>query len=121
MLKEYLPILILLVFAFVFAFGTLLLSHFVGPRKYGDVKGEPYESGIKPFMDARVRVSVKFYIIAVLFIIFDVEIVFLYPWVVVYKEIVSQGTFIFIEMIVFVVILLIGYFYLWKRGAFEWE
>ena len=121
MLMDYLPILILFAFAVVFAFGILIFSHFVGPRKYGDVKGEPYESGIRPFMDARVRFSIKFYIIAVLFIIFDVEIVFLYPWVVVYKEIVSQGIFIFIEMIVFIAMLLIGYFYLWKRGAFEWE
>ena len=121
MLIDYLPILFLLLFAVAFAFGTLLLSHFVGPRRRGDVKGEPYESGIRPFMDARIRFSVKFYIIAVLFIIFDIEVVFLYPWVVVYKEIVSQGTFIFTEMVVFIAILLIGYFYLWKRGAFEWE
>jgi len=121
MLSEYLPILILLVFAAAFAFGSLILSHFIGPKKYSDVKGEPYESGIKPSMDARIRFSVKFYIIAVLFIVFDVEVVFLYPWAVVYKEFISMGMFIFVEMVIFVAILLFGYLYLWKRGAFEWE
>ena len=121
MLSEYLPILILLLLASAFAFGSLVLSHFVGPKKYNEIKGEPYESGIKPVMDARIRFSIKFYIIAVLFIVFDVEIVFLYPWAVVYKELISKGIFIFAEMIVFITILLFGYFYLWKRGAFEWE
>ncbi len=121
MLSDYFPILILLIFAGAFAIGSLILSHFVGPRKYGKVKGEPYESGIKPTGDARIKFSVKFYIIAVLFIVFDVEIVFLYPWAVVYKELISDGIFIFIEMVIFIGILLFGYLYLWKRGAFEWE
>jgi NADH-quinone oxidoreductase subunit A len=121
MLSDYLPILILMLFAGAFAFGSLILSHLIGPKKPGDVKGESYESGFKPFMDARIRFSVKFYIIAVLFIIFDIEVVFVYPWVVVYKELLTLGKFIFIEMLIFVVILLIGYVYLWKRGAFEWE
>ena len=121
MLSEYLPILILFLFASAFAFGSLILSHFIGPRKYGEVKGEPYESGIRPCMDARIKFSIKFYIIAVLFIVFDIEVVFLYPWAVVYKELISKSMFIFVEMVVFIGILLFGYLYLWKKGAFEWE
>lgn len=121
MLSDYLPILILMIFAAVFAIASLVFSQLIGPKKSGDVKGETYESGIKTVMDARIKFSIRFYVIAVLFIVFDIEVMFLYPWAVVYKELISQGAFIFIEMVVFVAILLIGYVYLWKRGAFEWE
>jgi NADH-quinone oxidoreductase subunit A len=110
-----------MIFAAGFAVVSLVLSHLIGPKEYGDVKGETYESGMKTYMDARIKFSIKFYIIAVLFIIFDIEVVFLYPWAVIYKDFISYGMFIFIEMVIFVIILLIGYVYLWKRGAFEWE
>ncbi len=120
-LYEYIPIVLILVFAILFAvfmvFGTALF----GPRKEGKVKGEPYESGMTPIGTARIRFDVKFYLIAVLFILFDIEIVFMYPWAVVYKDLLSVGNFILIEMLVFIGILTLGYVYLWKKGAFEWD
>lgn len=121
MLIDYLPIAIMMGAALLFAVGTIVFANFLGPRSYSKVKGETYESGMVPFSDARLRLSVKFYMTAVLFILFDIEVVFLYPWAVVYKQLLSRGTFIMSEMIVFIGILFIGYYYLWKRGAFEWD
>lgn len=121
MLNDYIPILILLVIAVVFSIVLLLASHIVSPRYKNAIKQTVYESGLPPHMDARVRFPIRFYVVAMMFILFDVEVVFLYPWAVVYKKFLSGGMFILWEMMVFLGILFVGYLYLWKRGAFRWE
>ncbi|MBN2644826.1 MAG: NADH-quinone oxidoreductase subunit A [Desulfuromonadaceae bacterium] len=118
MLESYLPILVLIAIALLFALGSVTFSFIFGPKKYSAVKFAPYECGMPLFGTARERFSVKFYIVAMLFILFDIEAVFLYPWAVVFKRL---GMFGFIEMGVFIVILLVGYAYVWKKGALEWE
>ena len=118
MLDSYLPILVLIAIALAFALGSVVFSRLVGQKKPSTVKLAPYECGMPPVGSARERVSVKFYIIAMLFIVFDIEAVFLYPWAVVFKRL---GLFGFVEMGVFIAILLVGYVYVWKKGALEWE
>ncbi len=118
MLDIYLPILVLIAVALAFAMGSVIFSRLVGQKKPSAVKLAPYECGMPLIGSARERVSVKFYIIAMLFILFDIEAVFLYPWAVVFKKL---GMFGFIEMGVFIAILLVGYIYVWKKGALEWE
>ncbi len=117
MLLSYLPILILALLAAGFAIVTLLLSSALGPRRPSRDKLSPYECGIDPIGSARERFSVKFYLVAMLFILFDIEIVFLYPWAVTLR---SLKLFGFLEMLVFLGILLIGLLYVWKRGGLEW-
>ncbi len=118
MLGEYLPIVVLIVMATGLAFIVVALGHLFGPRKPNPVKAEPYESGMRPYGPGRRRVAVHFYLIAVLFILFDIEIVFLLPWAVVLREIKMVGL---IEMAVFMGVLLVGLIYAWKTGALEWE
>ena len=118
MLDSYLPILVLIGIALAFALGSVVMSRLVGQKKPSTVKLAPYECGMPPVGSARERVSVKFYIVAMLFIVFDIEAVFLYPWAVVFKRL---GLFGFVEMGVFIAILLVGYVYVWKKGALEWE
>ena len=115
---HYLPILILLVIAVGFAVTNIGLSAVLGRRKSTTEKLMPYECGIDPIGSARERFSVKFYLIAMLFVIFDIEVVFLYPWAVAFK---SLKLFGFIEMLVFIGILLVCYLYIWKRGGLEWD
>ena len=121
MLSDYLPLLVMLLAATAFAGGNLVLTSFLGPSRYSAVKGETYESGKPVVGDARARVSVKFYLIAVDFVIFDIEVAFLYPWAVVYKNMLTTGTFIFTAMMIFLGMLILGYAYLWQKGALEWE
>ena len=118
MLINYFPILILLVISTVLAAVVILLSTFLGPRHPTQRKLEPYESGMTPLGPAQRRMPIKFYLVAVLFILFDIEVIFFYPWAVVFRQL---GLFAFIEMLVFVGILLVGYVYAWKKGALEWE
>jgi len=118
MLSSYTGILIFLIICIGFAGAVLLLSYLVGHRTITREKLMPYECGMDPIGDARIRFSVKFYLVAMLFIIFDIESVFLYPWAVIYKEL---GTFGFVEMLIFITILLIGFIYVWGKGALEWE
>ncbi len=118
MLETYLPILVLVAFAFAFAIGSVVMSRLIGQKKPSVVKLAPYECGMPLVGTARERFSVKFYIIAMLFIVFDIEAVFLYPWAVMFKRL---GVFGFVEMGVFILILLVGYVYVWKKGALEWE
>ena len=117
MFLSYLPILILVLLAAGFALATLLLSSVLGPRRPSLDKLSPYECGIDPDGSARDRFSVKFYLVAMLFIVFDIEIVFLYPWAVILN---SLGLFGLVEMIFFLGILLIGLLYVWKKGGLEW-
>lgn len=121
MTSDYIPVLIVALFAVGFTGGILLIAHFVGPRKYDPVKEITYESGVDPIGDARFRFNVKFYLLAMLFIIFDIEVVFLFPWAVVFKDLLSLGDFVIYEMATFIGLLLLGYFYLFKKGAFEWD
>jgi NADH-quinone oxidoreductase subunit A len=118
MLDSYLPILTLIIIAVGFSIGSIVMSRLIGQKKPSEVKLAPYECGMPPVGSARERFSVKFYIIAMLFIVFDIEVVFMYPWAVMFKRL---GMFGFVEMGVFILILLVGYAYVWKKGALEWE
>ena len=118
MLINYLPIFVLLVISTVMAAVVIVLGTIIGPRHPTPRKLQPYESGMTPIGPAQRRFPIKFYLIAVLFILFDVEIIFLYPWAVVFRQL---GWFGFVEMLVFVGILLVGYVYIWKKGALEWD
>ncbi|MBL7161753.1 MAG: NADH-quinone oxidoreductase subunit A [Anaerolineales bacterium] len=123
MLLEYLPIAILIVLATGLASLVVILGHLFGPKRQTDAKAMPYESGMNPYGPGTRRMSVKFYLIAVLFILFDIEIIFFLPWAVVLRDFVdnSLGIFALVEMFVFITILLVGYVYAWKKGALEWE
>ena len=113
----YFPVLVQGLVAMALAAGLLGTSFVLGKRVRNRVKDIPYESGITPTGDARHRFSVKFYLVAMLFILFDIEAIFLYPWVVVYREL---KMFAFVEMLVFVILILSGFFYIWKKGALDW-
>ncbi|MCX7858100.1 MAG: NADH-quinone oxidoreductase subunit A [Deltaproteobacteria bacterium] len=117
-MKEYIGILIILIFANLIALLIVGLSYFLGERKPKKVKLEPYECGMTTIGPARRRISIKYYIFAMLFLIFDIEVLFMYPWAVVTKNLKLFG---FIEMFIFIIILLVGYVYVWKKGALEWE
>jgi len=123
-LSDYLPILLMFIVAGGFAVGNIILSQFVGQRKRTKTKLMPYECGKDPVGSARERFSVKFYLIAMIFILFDIEVIFLVPWAVVYKSLASQAAdmrlFVYLEMMVFVLLLLAGYIYVVKKGAFDW-
>jgi NADH-quinone oxidoreductase subunit A len=116
--SDYLPVLIFLMAATAFGMGALLIGELLRLKRPYPEKLMPYESGNLPVGEPRHRFSVKFYIIAMLFVVFDVEAVFLYPWAVVFDRI---GLYAFIEMIIFIVILFVGYVYAWQKEAFEWD
>jgi NADH-quinone oxidoreductase subunit A len=118
MWTDYIPIFIFFLVAVVFALVVLFLSAIIGKRKITPQKMLPYECGMDPIGEARSPFSVKFYIIAMLFIVFDIEAVFLYPWAVIFKDLKIFGLG---EMAVFIGILLVGFIYIWKKGALEWE
>ena len=115
--EVYFPVLVQGILAIVIAAALIVLSYVLGKRVRNAVKDTPYESGITPTGDARGRFSVKFYLVAMLFILFDIEVIFLFPWVVVYRELKMFG---FIEMLVFVILILSGFFYVWRKGALDW-
>jgi NADH-quinone oxidoreductase subunit A len=123
-LSGYLPILLMFIVAGGFAVSNVLLSQLVGQRKRTRTKLMPYECGKDPVGSARERFSVKFYLIAMIFILFDIEVIFLIPWAVVFKTLASpdfgMGTLVYVEMMLFVVLLLVGYIYVVKKGAFDW-
>lgn len=116
--EEYFPVLLQALVAMLLAAGLITVSRLLGKRVKNRVKDMPYESGIVPTGDARQRFSVKFYLVGMLFILFDIEAIFLYPWAVVYRELLMPG---FIEMLIFVVLILSGFFYIWKKGALDWS
>lgn len=119
---RYLPLLIHFLLAGALATGIVLLSWLIGQRKPTRAKLSPYECGMTPVGDARSRFSVKFYMVAMLFILFDVEAVFLYPWAIILKDLkrMGQGMFGFWEMVVYIAIVLVGYWYIWKKGVLDW-
>ena len=117
MLRAYAPIFLFIAVAFGFAILTLVISQLLSAHKLNQVKLEPYECGIEVDTDARDRYSVRYYLVAMLFVIFDVETVFLFPWAVMLRKLALFG---FIEMVVFLAILVVGYVYAWRRGALQW-
>ncbi len=123
LLRDYLPIVILLAVATALAILVVVLGHILGPRRDTPLKLMPYESGMTPIGPAMRRIPVRFYLIAVLFILFDIEVVFFLPWAVVFTQFVKQGLALFVvaEMFVFIAILLVGYIYAWKKDALEWQ
>lgn len=118
MLLEYIAIAMMIAVATLIAAIAIGLGELLGPKKTSKVKEEPYESGIAPIGPGTRRMPVRFYLIAVLFILFDIEVIFFLPWAVVFRQL---GVFGLLEMAVFIGILLIGYVYAWKKGALEWE
>ena len=122
-MKEYLPILIVFIFVMGFAVTNIVLSYVIGKHKNTRAKLMPYECGMDPVGSARQRFSVKFYLVAMLFILFDIEAIFLVPWAVVFKSLIERLSrpFVFFEMMIFIAVLLVGYIYVWKKGMFEWN
>ncbi len=116
--ETYFPVLVQALIAMAVAGGMLSASWLLGRRVRNKVKDLPYECGMTPTGDARERFSVKFYLVAMLFILFDIEAIFLYPWAVVYREL---RLFAFIEMLIFFLLILAGYFHIWKKGALDWS
>ena len=118
MLEGYLPILIFMAIALVFGIVPLVLGSFAGPRRADKAKDSPYECGFGAFEDSRMKFDVRYYLVAILFIIFDLEIAFLFPWAVALDAI---GLFGLVAMGIFLSLLTIGFIYEWKKGALEWE
>jgi NADH-quinone oxidoreductase subunit A len=115
---EYVAIALLIVIATLVALIAIGLGTLFGPKKQSEAKSMPYESGMTPYGEGTRRMPVRFYLVAVLFILFDIEVVFFLPWAITFRQL---GFFGLIEMIIFIVILLVGYVYAWKKGALEWE
>jgi NADH:ubiquinone oxidoreductase subunit 3 (subunit A) len=128
-LSTYFPIYLYLVAVILFAVGSLVGSHFVGPRKRNTaVKLMPYESGVDPIGDARIQFDIKFYLIAILFLVFDVELLFLYPWAVIANGTwagphwrAELGLLVFIEILAFMLTLILAYIYAWRKEVFQWR
>jgi NADH-quinone oxidoreductase subunit A len=116
--ETWFPVLIQIVIAIAVAGAMIGLSALLGRRVRDPVKMMPYESGMQPIGNARERFSVKFYLVAMVFILFDIEAIFLYPWAVVYREL---KLFAFFEMLLFIVLVLCGFFYIWKKGVLDWS
>ena len=117
MLVAYIPVFLFVLVAVGFAIFSLLFSSLLHPEKYNKVKLETYECGIEPLTDARDRYSIRYYLVAMLFVIFDVETVFMFPWAVIMDKLLVFGL---VEMVVFLFLLVVGYYYAWQKGALEW-
>ena len=115
---EYVAIALMVALSTIVALIAIGLGTILGPKKDSAAKSMPYESGMNPYGEGTRRMPVRFYLVAVLFILFDIEVVFFLPWAIVFRQL---GLFGLIEMVIFIVILLVGYVYAWKKGALEWE
>ena len=119
------PVLLLILIALGFAVGNIVISLIVGPSREGDVKGGTYESGMVPIGDTRRRFNVRFYIVAMIFLVIDVDIIFFYPWATIFSPYVAkapaEGKLMLIEMLIFVGTLLLAYVYAWGKGVFRWD
>lgn len=115
---EYLPILMQVVFAAVFVAATIGISHFVGPKRSSAIKDANFECGIEQHGNARIPFSVKYFLVAILFVLFDVEVIFMYPWAVNFRDLGMEGL---LKMVLFMGLLLVGFYYIIKKGALEWE
>jgi NADH-quinone oxidoreductase subunit A len=118
MLEQYFPILLFILVGLAIGVVPMVLGRVLGPHRPDSEKLSPYECGFEAFEDARMRFDVRYYLVAILFILFDLEIAFLFPWAVVLEQI---GTFGFVSMLIFLAILTVGFFYEWKKGALDWE
>ena len=116
-LTSYVPIFLFMAIAFLFPIVTLLVAKLIRPSTGGEGKLAPYECGVDPDSDARQRYAIRYYVVAILFVIFDVETVFLFPWAIIYKQLALFG---FLEMVVFLGILIVGYVWIIKKGALNW-
>ena len=122
MIKQYIPVFLVLGFALIFAIATVFSSEIFGPQRPNSEKLSTYESGMKPVGTTKERISVKYYLVAMFFIIFDLEVIFIYPWAVEFKRLFNeQGTPIFYSMVVFLIVLEFGYLYAYKKGGFKWD
>lgn len=124
MLENYFPVFVFVLLGIVFGAMPILLGWLVAPNRPDSEKLSPYECGFEAFEDARMKFDVRYYLIAIIFILFDLEVAFLVPWATVFKEIVhteSVKWFGFVEMLVFIAILVVGYVYAWAKGALDWE
>ncbi len=124
MLQNYFPVLIFVLVGLAFGLVPIVLGWLIAPNRPDSEKLSPFECGFAPFEDARMKFDVRYYLIAIIFILFDLEIAFLFPWATIFKEIVGSPQvkfFGFIEMIVFLAILVVGYIYAWAKGALDWE
>jgi NADH-quinone oxidoreductase subunit A len=117
-LIQYAPIALMFIVALGFVGVTMVATHLLGPKRKTKTKLESFECGIEPQGNARVPFNIKYFLVAILFVLFDIEVIFMYPWAVNFKELGTEG---FIEMIIFIVALLIGFFYIRKKGALTWE
>ncbi|HSD62259.1 MAG TPA: NADH-quinone oxidoreductase subunit A [Ignavibacteriaceae bacterium] len=122
MIEQYIPVFLVIGFAIIFAVGTALSSGLFGPQRPNKEKLSTYESGMKPVGTTRERISVKYYLVGMFFIIFDLEVIFVYPWAVEFKRLYGEfGISIFISMLIFLVVLELGYLYVYKKGGFKWD
>jgi NADH-quinone oxidoreductase subunit A len=117
-MEGFIPILIMIGLAVGFAGGNVVLSQFLGPRRPTPEKEAPYECGMPAVGDARERQSVKFYLVAMIFLLFDIEVAFLYPWAIAFRDLGKTG---FWQIVTFFVLLMTGYIYVWRKGAFDWS
>ena len=115
---QYLPIVLMAIVAIGFVVGTMFVTHLLGPNRKTKVKQESFECGIDVQGNARTPISVKYFLVAILFVLFDVEVIFMYPWAVNFKELGAVG---FIEMLTFIAFFVVGFYYIIKRGALKWE
>ena len=118
MLENYLPILVFLVMGVLFGLMPMMMGFMVAPNRPDSEKLSPYECGFEAFEDSRMKFDVRYYLVAILFIIFDLEIAFLFPWAIVLDEV---GMYGFMAMVIFLAVLVVGFIYEWKKGALEWE
>ena len=116
--SDFLPIVVQFVLAAAFIVGTMIVTHNIGPSRKSKLKDDPFECGIEVVGNARTPISVKYFLVAILFVLFDVEVIFMYPWAVNFKQLGMQG---FIEMILFMTLLLCGFFYIIRKGVLKWE
>jgi len=124
MLDNYFPVLVFILVGLAFGCAPILLGWLIAPNNPDSEKLSPFECGFEPFEDSRMKFDVRYYLIAIIFILFDLEIAFLFPWASIFKEIVSTEAvklFGFVEMFVFIGILVVGYVYAWAKGALDWE
>ncbi len=122
MIEQYLPIFLVLIIAAGFAVAVVFSSKIFGPKRPGKVKDMPYESGKNPVGTTKERMSIKYYLVAMLFIIFDIEVIFVYPWAVEFKGLFGEfGIFAFIPMLIFLIVLELGFLYVYMKGGLKWD
>lgn len=122
MIEQYIPIFIVIAVAVIFALATVFSSEIFGPQRPTAEKLSTYESGMKPIGTTHERISVKYYLVAMLFIIFDIEVIFVYPWAVQFRKLFHEiGTPVFFSMLIFLIVLELGFLYVYKKGGFKWD